>query len=106
MPFVSTKTPSSIQIDAEVANLIPGHNRAIGKEGNAFIDNFEGSMTSITLKNPFAWHLASIPQGQSNIFPEASDDTTLTSGYNRALLSWYTIDPSVFLEIIQLHRQM
>lgn len=96
LPFVSTKTPSSIQIDAEVANLIPGHNRAIGKEGNAFIDNFEGSMTSITLKNPFAWHLASIPQGQSNIFPEASDDTTLTSGYNRALLSWYTIDPSVF----------
>ena len=59
LPFVSTKDPSNITIDAEFANLIPGHNRAIGKEGNSFIDNFEGSMSSITLKNPFSWQLAS-----------------------------------------------
>ncbi len=96
LPFVSTKDPSNISIDAEFANLIPGHNKAIGKEGNAFIDNFEGSMSSITLKNPFSWQLASIPQGQPTFFPEAADDSTLASGYNRALLSWYTIDPSVF----------
>ncbi len=96
LPFVSTKDPSNISIDAEFANLIPGHNKAIGKEGNAFIDNFEGSMSSITLKNPFSWQLASIPHGQPTFFPEAADDSTLASGYNRALLSWYTIDPSVF----------
>ena len=96
LPFVSTKDPSNITIDAEFANLIPGHNRAIGKEGNSFIDNFEGSMSSITLKNPFSWQLASIPQGQPTSFPEAADDSTLASGFNRALLSWYTIDPSVF----------
>jgi cell surface protein SprA len=95
LPFYSTKTPSTVSFDGEFANLIPGHSRAVGKDGTAYIDDFEGSTSGIDIKNVGTWKLASIPQGQNfaNMFPEAADDTTLASGYNRALLNWYVVDP-------------
>ena len=30
----------------EIAAIIPGHNRAIGKEGTSYIDDFEGSQSA------------------------------------------------------------
>lgn len=36
-----TKAKSSIDFSAEGAYLIPGHSRAISKDGNAYIDDFE-----------------------------------------------------------------
>ena len=51
LPFLETKAPSSLTVVGEFAQLIPGHSRAIEKEGNAYIDDFEGSETSIDL-NP------------------------------------------------------
>jgi len=93
LPFFSTKTPSKINIQGEVANLIPGHARAIGKTGTAYIDDFEGTKSSFDLKSVGTWKLASIPQFQPQWFPEASDDSTLRSGFNRAKLCWYVIDP-------------
>lgn len=96
LPFIQTKAPSKITVDAEVANLIPGHARAIGKKGTAYIDDFEGSKSSIDIKNVGTWFLSSVPQGQPSLFPEAGDDSTLTSGFNRAKLAWYVIDPLFF----------
>jgi len=96
LPFIQTKAPSKITVDAEVANLIPGHARAIGKEGTAYIDDFEGSKSSIDIKNVGTWFLSSVPQGQTSIFPEAEDDSTLVSGFNRSKLAWYVIDPLFF----------
>ncbi len=96
LPFLETKEMSSVTTEGEFAQLIPGHNKAIGKEGNAFIDDFEGSESSIDLKNKVGWSLSSIPQGQPLLFPEASDYNNLTSGYNRAKLAWYQIDPLFF----------
>lgn len=96
LPFISTKSPSKVSIDAEFANLIPGHSRAIGKTGTAYIDDFEGSKSSIDIKNVGTWFLSSVPQGQPMLFPEAADDSLLSSGFNRAKLAWYVIDPSVF----------
>lgn len=96
LPMIETKAPSRVTIDAEVANLIPGHARAIGKTGTAYIDDFEGSKSSIEIKNIGTWFHASIPQGQPSLFPEASNDTSLLSGFNRARLAWYVIDPLFF----------
>ncbi|PKP04767.1 MAG: cell surface protein SprA [Bacteroidetes bacterium HGW-Bacteroidetes-6] len=96
LPFIQTKAVSKVNIDAEVANLIPGHARAIGKTGTAYIDDFEGSKSSIDIKNVGTWFISSVPQGQSALFPEAANDTTLASGFNRAKLAWYVIDPLFF----------
>lgn len=93
LPFYSTKAPSNINFDGEFAHLIPGHSRAIGASGTAYIDDFEGSKSSIDIKNVGRWFLASVPKGQPLLFPEADNDSTFAYGFNRALLSWYVIDP-------------
>jgi len=93
IPFIETKEASSIAIDAEFAHLIPGHAKAIKKEGNAYIDDFEGSETSLDMKNVAAWVLASTPQGQPDMFPEAELNDNTAIGFNRAKLAWYKIDP-------------
>ena len=93
LPFIETKETSSITVDAEFAQLIPGHSKAIEKEGNAYIDDFEGSETSMDLKSNFSWVLASTPADQFDIFPETQSINELAYGYNRAKLAWYRIDP-------------
>jgi cell surface protein SprA len=93
LPFLETKEKSSILVDAEFAQLIPGHSSAIGAEGNAYIDDFEGSETSMDMKSYNAWVIASTPQGQSDLFPEAVSADNLVYGYNRAKIAWYKIDP-------------
>jgi cell surface protein SprA len=96
LPFISTKEMSTITMQGEFAHLIPGNSRAIGKEGVAYIDDFEGSQSVIDIRMPHAWSLASTPQKQAGLFPEANLINDLRYGYNRALLSWYTIDPLFF----------
>jgi len=99
IPFINTKEKSSIQSSAEFAQLIAGHSKAINtdgsKGGNSYLDDFEGSVSFIDLRSAGAWSLASIPQGQIDLFPEAAYDTVY-SGFNRARFAWYTVDQSVF----------
>lgn len=94
LPFLETKEVSSITVSAEFANLVPGHQRAIGKDGTAYIDDFEGSETPIDIKSFGAWTLASTPQGQTSMFPEGELINDKAYGFNRAKLAWYFIDPS------------
>ena len=96
VPLIETKAKSRLIATAEFAHLIPGHHRAVGKEGVSYIDDFEASKTSIDIKNMGAWKMASIPQGQEGIFPNASLNNNLEIGYKRAKLAWYTIDPLFF----------
>ena len=100
LPFYSTKTPSKLRVDAEFAQFIPGHSRAVGKAGTSYIDDFEGAKSSISLTNIASWSIASTPQGQTtrDMFPEAAPGTHLAYGFNRAMMAWYTIDPSVFYD--------
>ena len=96
LPFYSTKAPSKVGVSGEFADLIPGHARAIGKSGTAYIDDFEGSISTIDLKNIGSWHIASTPLGQSGtggMFPEGASGTGLAYRYNVARFCWYTIDP-------------
>lgn len=95
LPFYSTTAKSTFDISAEGAYLIPGHSRAVGDEGTAYIDDFEGSQSTIDLRAINRWFLASTPRWQNDKFPEANLEDNLASNYNRAGLSWYTIDPSL-----------
>lgn len=91
LPFLQTKEKSTISIDAEFAQLLPGTAKAT--EGSVYIDDFEGSSSSIDVHSWIDWRLASTPQLQVDKFPEASLTNDLSYGYNRARLAWYTIDP-------------
>ncbi len=93
LPFYSTNTPSTIDVEAEIAKLIPGHSRVIEKSGNAYIDDFEGTKTTIDLKARQSWSLASTPQLQNDLFPEGNLTNQLEYGFNRAKLAFYIIDP-------------
>ena len=95
LPFIDTKEKSTIQVNGEFAHFIPGHSRAVGKTGTSYIDDFEGSKSSIDLKNIGRWSMASTPQGQTraDMFPEAATGTGLAYGFNRAKMAWYVIDP-------------
>lgn len=98
LPFISTSAASNVAFDGEFAHFIPGHSRAVGKEGVSYIDDFEGTKSTISLLYSNSWFLASVPQFQQDLFPEAINNSGLSKNYNRALTTWYTIDPSVFYD--------
>ncbi len=101
LPFYSTRAMSSITAYGEAAFLKPGHAPQIGKGGQGviYIDDFEGTRSSVDLRFPLvSWTLASIPQNSPDQdgnprFPEAALQNNLVSGYNRAKLAWYNIEP-------------
>lgn len=88
LPFLHCTQPSQISFTGEFAQLIAG--QASGVQDNAsYIDDFENTKSTIDVSVPTSWVLSSVP----SMFPEQGDKTTLSSGYNRALLAWYKIDP-------------
>ena len=88
IPFLHVKEPSRISFTGEFAQLIAG--TASGTQDNAsYIDDFENTKSYIDVSNPKAWTLSSVP----TMFAESQDKTGVTSGYNRALLAWYNVDP-------------
>lgn len=98
LPFVNATKPSTIALNAEVAQLIPGHSSVVSKDGLAYIDDFEATKTSIDIHYPINWVLASTPYSNNNdaskvMFPEAAKTGDIDYGKNRALLSWYYVDP-------------
>lgn len=93
LPLIETKEKSTINIDAEFAQFLPGHSRAIGKEGTVYIDDFEGAKNSTPLIEFKTINLASTPQLQPDLFPEGSLPNNLANGYKRAKIAWYIIDP-------------
>ncbi|MGZ8537464.1 MAG: T9SS outer membrane translocon Sov/SprA, partial [Flavisolibacter sp.] len=103
LPFYSTKAMSSITAYGEAAVLDPGHSKQINsdrkdKDGNIFIDDFEGTRSSIDLRFPLiSWALATVPykspdQSNNILFPEADSTNSTESGRNRAKLAWYNIE--------------
>ena len=47
----------------------------------------------ISLLTPTSWSLSSVPSARENGGGRTLSKTDLTSGYDRARLAWYTIDP-------------
>ncbi len=95
LPFYATKEISTLNASAEGAYLIPGHSRAIGNNGTSYIDDFEGSVSTIDMRTQSQWQLASTPQGVTDLYPEG-ELFTLGNGFKRAKLAWYVIDPLFF----------
>ncbi len=89
IPWVTATAPSTLQIGAEFAQLIPGHTKDVGSEGTSYIDDFESTTTAIDVHYPSNWFLSSTPSR----FAESSLSNNIEYGKNRAHLSWYIVDP-------------
>ncbi len=88
LPLLHCTQPSQITFTGEFAHLIAG--TASGTQDNAsYIDDFENAKSGISVLEPTMWVISSVP----SMFPESKDKTSVSSGYNRSLLAWYTIDP-------------
>lgn len=96
LPNIDTDVPSNLSVRGEIAFLKPDAPKASDFEGEAtiYIDDFEGSQSTIDMRSAYAWSLASTPFVTSindNTFNANSN--TLDYGFKRAKLSWYTVDP-------------
>lgn len=98
LPNIDTDVESNFSLRGEFAYLLPGTPKANNFDGEAtsYVDDFEGSQTSISVLDPLAWKLASSPVGyrgpnDTNGTYDANNDLS-TNDY-RAKLNWYTIDP-------------
>ncbi|MCR5130032.1 MAG: cell surface protein SprA [Prevotella sp.] len=88
IPLLHLTQPSQISFTGEFAQLIAGQSH--GTQDNAsYLDDFEQTESDYDISTPTSWIISSVP----TMFSESSDKTGLTSGFNRSLLSWYTIDP-------------
>ena len=88
LPLLHLTQPSQIQFTGEFAHLIAGTAR--GTQDNAsYLDDFENTENKLDQSDPHAWVLSSVP----SMFPDYNDKETVSSGYNRALLAWYNVDP-------------
>ena len=90
IPFLHVKQPSKIQFTGEFAKLFSSI--ASGTQDNAsYLDDFENSTYNINLLVPSTWQLSSAPKALLTSAEYNKDD--LQSGYRRAKMAWYTIDP-------------
>ena len=91
VPWINATAPSTFQINAEFAHLIPGHTKEVGQVGTAYVDDFESTKTNIDIHYPSYWRLASTPRADR--FPEHALSNDVDYNKNRALLAWYAVDP-------------
>ena len=103
LPNIDTDVPSNLSFRGEIAYLMPGASKAdqFNGEATTYVDDFEGSQTTIDLRSPFAWALASVPlEDNYDGIPSANDPPSddLSIGYKRAKLAWYSIDPVFYTQ--------
>ena len=103
LPNIDTDVPSNISFRGEFAYLKPGTSKTdqFNGEATTYIDDFEGSQSTIDMRSPLAWSLASVPlednyDGDATANEPAVDD--LSIGYKRAKMSWYSIDPLFYTQ--------
>ena len=88
LPGLHCTAPSRISFKGEFAQLIAG--QAHGTQDNAsYLDDFENTKNALDVGQPSSWIISSVP----SMFPEHADKTSVSSGYNRSLLAWYSVDP-------------
>ncbi|MCR5678921.1 MAG: cell surface protein SprA [Prevotella sp.] len=88
LPLVHCTQPSQITFTGEFAHLIAG--KPHGTQDNAsYLDDFENTKNLLDVSDPKAWVLSSVP----TMFPNHNNKESVASGYDRALLAWYNVDP-------------
>ena len=92
LPNINSNAPSSISLRSEFAYLKSSDPRKSGFDSSAsvYIDDFEGTQNKIDLRDANSWKLSSVPVDYGG-FSYGNND--LKSGFHRAKLSWYSIDP-------------
>ena len=98
IPWMTATAPSTLQVGAEFAHLIPGHTRDVGTAGTAYVDDFESTQTAIDVHYPSSWFLASTPSSTVTdinrpFLQEGQYSNDIRYNSHRALLSWYAVDP-------------
>ncbi len=101
LPNLDTDVPSNLSVRGEVAFLKPDAPKAADFEGEStiYVDDFEGSQSTIDMRSAFAWNLSSTPvkDNESDYnFNESATD--LNYGFKRAKMAWYTIDPIFYTQ--------
>ena len=91
LPNIDTDVESNISIRGEFAYLLPGAPKVSDLNGKttAYVDDFEAAQTKFDIRAPLSWFLSSTPVG----FGGELGNDNLAYNYNRAKLSWYSIDP-------------
>ncbi len=94
IPTVNATAPSTLNLTAEYAQLVPHKQKSGSSKGSSYVDDFESAQTGVDLRSPYSWFLASTPydSGKEPLFPEAALSNNVDYGKNRALLNWYYID--------------
>lgn len=97
LPNMDTDVPSNFSFRGEVAYLKPGASKAdqFNGEATTYVDDFEGSQTTIDMRSAQGWSLSSVP---SDLFPGNAVPDGLESGFNRAKMAWYSIDPIFYAQ--------
>ncbi|WPP51617.1 T9SS outer membrane translocon Sov/SprA [Catalinimonas niigatensis] len=93
LPIVQTKEISSITVNAEFAQLIPGTSNIVDGDGTSYIDDFENTITPFNLNGWQNWQLSATPVTDDERF---FINDQLGEGYRRAKLAWYVVDNSAF----------
>ncbi len=96
VPTITAVEPSRLSVQAEIANLIPGHPSELSQSGTSYIDDFETTKTSMDLRTPYAWFLSSVPYDPMRINKPSEVGTGFEKPFeltDRSLISWYRIDP-------------
>ena len=88
IPFVNATKPSSINFKAEMAALQSEVSDKVQGQ-SSYIDDFEAAESGISVSQPSAWSLSAVPKGMKGYGKTGQ----IESGYNRALLNWFYIDP-------------
>ena len=101
LPNVDTDVPSNLSVRGEIAFLKPEKSKADQFNGEAtiYVDDFEGSQTTIDVRSPLSWSLSSTPErnATSNYLDFNAASLNLDYGYKRAKISWYSIDPTIYV---------
>jgi cell surface protein SprA len=96
LPNIDTDVPSNISVRGEFAYLKPGTPKADNFDGEStlYVDDFEGSQTTIDMKSALSWSLSSVPLNDSESTYNFGETLTgRNTGFKRAKLAWYTVDP-------------
>lgn len=90
LPGLHCTEPSRISFTGEFAQLIAG--QASNTQDHAsYVDDFENTKNGIDIMSPSSWVMSSIPSERFK--DDYNKRPELSAGFNRALLSWYVIDP-------------
>ncbi|MCI4442841.1 MAG: cell surface protein SprA [Lentimicrobium sp.] len=101
LPNMDTDVPSNLSVRGEIAFLQPDNPKGNSFQGEStiYVDDFEGSQSTIDMRSPYAWKLSSTPLNDTeSLYNFNASANDLSYGFKRAKLSWYTIDPVFYTQ--------